>query len=140
MSELDLLLFEFLLDELLDIAQFGQLDLLLLYDEGRNVPLSLLVVPLRFLLDLVNLLVRHQVPHHLVQEVQLLRLLTPRVQQFLILVSVLSVEVFQLILGTLQLGFQLSNDVAAIVNFFLQGAIVLLFLKELCLLALPLFQ
>ena len=78
--ELHFLILELLLDELFRVAQLRQLYFFLLDDERWEAPFSALLVPLRLLLDLVHLLVGHEETRHLIQEVELLGLLTNCIQ------------------------------------------------------------
>lgn len=96
-----LILVELFLDELIRVSKLRELHFLLLYDEGRELPLALLLVPLGAVLDFVHLLVGHQVLRDLLQEVKFLCLLPDGVKQLFVARRVLVVYVLELIIGCL---------------------------------------
>ena len=131
--ELHLLVFKLFLDELFGISELRQLNFLLLDNEGREAPFSALLVPLRLLLDLVHLLVGHKEACHLVQEVELLGLLSHCIQKLFITLRILLVDIFQFRLGRLEFLSQLLDDLTIVLDFLVERVVVLLFDEELSL-------
>ena len=56
-GELNFLVFKLLVNELLGVAQFRELNLLLLYDERRQLPLAPFLIPFSFVFDFVDLFI-----------------------------------------------------------------------------------
>ena len=129
------LVLKLFLNELLGVSELGQLDLFLLDDEWGQLPLKSLFVPLGLLFDLVYLVFGHQETHDLVQEIELFRLLSNCIQEFFVFLRIFFVDIFELVLGTLELDFELFDDFPTVFDFILQGVIVLLLLQQLLLLA-----
>ena len=91
--ERNFVLVELILDKLVSIAQLGKLYFLLFDYERRQPPFPLFLIPFSAVLDLIHLLVGHEVLRYLLEEVQFFCLLPDSVKQFLIALRILTVNV-----------------------------------------------
>lgn len=135
-----LILVELFLDELIRIAQLRELYFLLLYDEGRELPFALLLVPLGAVFYFIHLLVIHQILRYLLQEIKFFGLLPHSVKQLLVARRVLIVYVLELVIRRLQLLLKFLDDFAAIFYFLLDIVVLLFLLEQLGLLPLLLLE
>lgn len=131
---------QLVLNELVGVAQLGELHFLLLDNERRQLPFALLFVPLSAVLDLVHLLVSHQVLGYLLQEVKFFCLFPDRVEQLLVALGILIMDVLELVIGSFELLLQLLDYLSAVFHFLLYVIVLLLLFQQLRLLPFLLLQ
>ena len=87
------LVLELFLDELTGVSKLWQLHLLCFHDERWDVPLVLLLVPICLGLELLDLVISHEVCNNLLEEVEFLGLLSHVVKKVFITICVLLMDV-----------------------------------------------
>ncbi len=128
-SEMELLLFLFGLDEVLGhlfALEFGQVDVLLAVGEVGHLPLPLLLVPLRVVDNHIDLITGHEHVHDGGELLDLLLLVADGIEKLLLLILMLVLDVPQLCEIGDVFFLDLSKALLDFIHLFIEVLVVLL--------------